>query len=333
MNPSEYLAQRNASRFEIVKKEGSLTRFLLHLDNGMQGTVESHELFDGIYLAFNRIPQGSVSWEDDEPRSLQLEWCRRGRCEIACTNGKTYFVHEGVCAVHDRHITKRLMRYPMPSYEGITLSMVYNADGNAFSANPLAQELDFEAFRARYAGKEGCRVFTPDETMAALLDSFYAVDERARSERLRCKALETAWLLAATKQPQWRTFAYHPRGQAAALERALDLLGCDLASTMRLEDAARSAGMGLSQFKSRFQRAYGLSPMAYRRQCRLEEGARLLAESNESIAHIAVQVGYRNPSKFAAAFSAGLGMTPSIYRASCYDRSSTMPRIAESSSS
>ncbi len=102
---------------------------------------------------------------------------------------------------------------------------------------------------------------------------------------------------------------------ALALERALDLLGSNLDEDLALEDAARCANMGLSTFKQRFLHAYGLSPMAYRRQCRVEEGARLLAGSRESVASVAARVGYRNPSKFAAAFVERFGATPSAWRA------------------
>ena len=127
--------------------------------------------------------------------------------------------------------------------------------------------------------------------------------------------LELVALLDATERPVWKTFPYCTHDHALALERALDLLGSNLDEDLALEDAARCANMGLSTFKQRFLHAYGLSPMAYRRQCRVEEGARLLAGSRESVASVAARVGYRNPSKFAAAFVERFGATPSAWRA------------------
>lgn len=315
MKSLEYLATRNAGRFDIVEKDGPRTVFRLALDNGASGIVEDWELFEGVNLTFNDIPHGSLTWKSSEPRSLHIEWCQQGRCEIASANGKSYFIHERECAVHDQRIIKRQMRYPMPRYVGLTLSIEYETGSSTLRAHDATGGVDFNALRERYAGGDGCRIFLPDDTLASLLASFYRIDDRARIERMRLKALELVALLDATERPVWKTFPYCTHDHALALERALDLLGSNLDEDLALEDAARCANMSLSTFKQRFLHAYGLSPMAYRRQCRVEEGARLLAGSRESVASVAARVGYRNPSKFAAAFVERFGATPSAWRA------------------
>ncbi|MEE0592437.1 MAG: hypothetical protein UCO86_02120, partial [Eggerthella lenta] len=101
MKSLEYLATRNAGRFDIVEKDGPRTVFRLALDNGASGIVEDWELFEGVNLTFNDIPHGSLTWKSSEPRSLHIEWCQQGRGEIASANGKSYFIHERECAVHD----------------------------------------------------------------------------------------------------------------------------------------------------------------------------------------------------------------------------------------
>jgi AraC-like DNA-binding protein len=310
----EYLASRNTGRFDVLDADGPKTTFRLTLDGGETGLLEDWALFDGVNLTFNDVPRGTLAWQCGEPRTLQFEWSQRGRGEIACANGKSYFVHEGQCAVHDQRIVKRQMRYPMPRYLGFTLSVEYEAGSAALKAQPATRHLDFNALRERFAGEEGCRVFLPDRGVASLFSSFFEVDERARLERLRLKALELLVLLDATDRPAWMTFPYHTRDHAAALERAVDLLGSSLDDDLALGDVARCADMGLSLFKERFRAAYGLSPMAYRRQCRIEEAARRLERTDDSVAHIAAQVGYRNPSKFAAAFAEVIGQAPSAYR-------------------
>ena len=45
MKSLEYLATRNAGRFDIVEKDGPRTVFRLALDNGASGIVEDWELF------------------------------------------------------------------------------------------------------------------------------------------------------------------------------------------------------------------------------------------------------------------------------------------------
>ena len=195
MKSLEYLATRNAGRFDIVEKDGPRTVFRLALDNGASGIVEDWELFEGVNLTFNDIPHGSLTWKSSEPRSLHIEWCQQGRGEIASANGKSYFIHERECAVHDQRIIKRQMRYPMPRYVGLTLSIEYETGSSTLRAHDATGGVDFNALRERYAGGDGCRIFLPDDTLASLLASFYRIDDRARIERMRLKALELVALL------------------------------------------------------------------------------------------------------------------------------------------
>ena len=177
--------------------------FRLALDNGASGIVEDWELFEGVNLTFNDIPHGSLTWKSSEPRSLHIEWCQQGRGEIASANGKSYFIHERECAVHDQRIIKRQMRYPMPRYVGLTLSIEYETGSSTLRAHDATGGVDFNALRERYAGGDGCRIFLPDDTLASLLASFYRIDDRARIERMRLKALELVALLDATERPVW----------------------------------------------------------------------------------------------------------------------------------
>ena len=216
MKSLEYLATRNAGRFDIVEKDGPRTVFRLALDNGASGIVEDWELFEGVNLTFNDIPHGSLTWKSSEPRSLHIEWCQQGRGEIASANGKSYFIHERECAVHDQRIIKRQMRYPMPRYVGLTLSIEYETGSSTLRAHDATGGVDFNALRERYAGGDGCRIFLPDDTLASLLASFYRIDDRARIERMRLKALELVALLDATERPVWKTFPYCTHDHARA---------------------------------------------------------------------------------------------------------------------
>ena len=124
----------------------------------------------------------------------------------------------------------------------------------------------------------------------------------------------TCALLSATESPRWQAPSYTGRDGDAGLAKALALLGGNLSAPVRLEDAARAANLGATAFKERFARAFGISPAAYRRRCRMEEAARLLQESSFDVAAIAAHVGYRSPSKFAAAFRQAHAQSPTAYR-------------------
>ena len=95
----------------------------------------------------------------------------------------------------------------------------------------------------------------------------------------------------------------------------MGLLGSNLEQNVTVADAAKASCMGMSAFKEKFTKAFGVTPMAYRRQCRMTHAAQLLGATDKSVSDIALSVGYRNPSKFSAAFAATFGHSPSGYRA------------------
>ena len=85
MKSLEYLATRNAGRFDIVEKDGPRTVFRLALDNGASGIVEDWELFEGVNLTFNDIPHGSLTWKSSEPRSrCTTSASSSGKCATPC---------------------------------------------------------------------------------------------------------------------------------------------------------------------------------------------------------------------------------------------------------
>ena len=65
----------------------------------------------------------------------------------------------------------------------------------------------------------------------------------------------------------------------------------------------------------RFTRDYGISPISYLLQLRLQDSCTLLRTTNHSLSQIAHIVGFSSPSYFSQIFRKSMGMTPSDYRA------------------
>ena len=81
-----------------------------------------------------------------------------------------------------------------------------------------------------------------------------------------------------------------------------------------IEALSRQYLMNPTTLKSVFKSVYGTSIAAHMKQHRMAQAARLLRETNLSVAEIAGRVGYDSQSKFAAAFKGVYQVLPKEYR-------------------
>ena len=63
-----------------------------------------------------------------------------------------------------------------------------------------------------------------------------------------------------------------------------------------------------------FKREYGVSPINYLIACRIQEGKRLLAETDLSLSQIATVLGFSSSSYFSQSFRNAENTSPSEYR-------------------
>ncbi|MGW5616386.1 AraC family transcriptional regulator [Streptomyces sp. NPDC003877] len=90
--------------------------------------------------------------------------------------------------------------------------------------------------------------------------------------------------------------------------------------------AARS-GVSRALFAKRFTQLMGRPPLAYLTECRLDEAAALLTDTDLGIAEIARSVGYADAFGFSAAFKRHKGLSPSRFRASAGSAGSGTSRV------
>jgi AraC-like DNA-binding protein len=83
-----------------------------------------------------------------------------------------------------------------------------------------------------------------------------------------------------------------------------------------VEKLAQLAGLSEAHFARAFKQTTGISPHKYVTERRLERGKRLLADTQETIAQIALDCGFADQAHFARSFSQHYGSSPSALRKS-----------------
>jgi AraC family transcriptional regulator, activator of mtrCDE len=108
----------------------------------------------------------------------------------------------------------------------------------------------------------------------------------------------------------WLTALHDP-----ALSRAVDAMLAEPGAPHSLDRLAERAAMSRTTFSERFGAAFGRPPMAFLRDLRLREAAKLLQTTDLPVKAIAAKVGFASRSHFSRAFKAQFERDPGQFRA------------------
>ena len=144
-----------------------------------------------------------------------------------------------------------------------------------------------------------------------IFSELYSVPEDIRTGYLKVKTLELLLLLSSLPAP--RSGACTGRQSRLARE-AGEIIMHNLGARLTAAAVAEVLGVSAAQLDSSFRAFYGMSPAAFLRAQRMHEASRLLRGTSLTVMDVAGRLGYDNPSKFARAFRAVTGVSPSQCR-------------------
>ena len=121
------------------------------------------------------------------------------------------------------------------------------------------------------------------------------------------------WVLEIEPRPAVATEPV-PAPRDLAVERALGLMQSDLTRRWTVSSLAKATGLSRAAFARRFARSLGESPIARLARLRLEHAARLLVDSDASLADVASRVGYTSEFAFSRAFKRHHALSPASFR-------------------
>lgn len=98
------------------------------------------------------------------------------------------------------------------------------------------------------------------------------------------------------------------------VRQALDWIHADPAYPWTVAELATKIGMSRSALAARFTQLVGDSPMKYLTHWRLQLASRQLQDTDDSIAKIAIQVGYESEAAFNRTFKRHVGVPPGVWR-------------------
>jgi len=95
---------------------------------------------------------------------------------------------------------------------------------------------------------------------------------------------------------------------------ACRLLASDLGSNLRVENISQRMNMGADQFRRKFKREVGMTPVDYRMQKKIEAACRLLSSTTMTHAQIAERLGFSDEYHFSKSFRLYCSEPPRDFR-------------------
>jgi AraC-like DNA-binding protein len=110
--------------------------------------------------------------------------------------------------------------------------------------------------------------------------------------------------------------AHESRPRDRRVARALELLAERPRHRWTIAELAKAVGLSRAAFTRRFAIATGTSPLKHLARSRMELAAIRLRETDDSLAAIAIAIGYESEFAFAKAFKRRFGVPPGVFRRS-----------------
>jgi len=115
-------------------------------------------------------------------------------------------------------------------------------------------------------------------------------------------------------QLPYAIFEYQKHHKDEQILKSQTFMERNYSKQISMDHLAADVGMSFRNFKRRFRKATGDSPLAYLQRYRIEAAKRLLENTGDSISEISCQVGYEDVGFFRRVFKRYLGITPNEYR-------------------
>lgn len=276
--------------------------------------VERIPLFQGIGLYLFAAKTGALPLCcPEQGDTLAISYCHAGQIVWRTGDGRQMHLNAGDFSLHTLDSCADF-RFPVEGCRGMVLCIDLRAlsenppellSGSGICGGTLAEKLRKNSGSAPFVGNVQSRSIFP---------AFFGEPGPQRLAYQRLKALELLLYLGGMEPGQ--AVAETPSGQVETIRLIHDQLTQNIGQRVTIESLARQYLINPTTLKAVFKSVYGTSIAAHIKEHRMELAARLLLETDLSIAEIGQQIGYESQSRFAAAFKAYYHALPKEYRKS-----------------
>lgn len=290
-----------------------------HLENGTgSGEVISVVIQPGVQAIYNDLSMFFCAAPVTPSEAvIEINYCLEGRYECELNDRYRFYVGRGDLSVGCVGRTESHGGFPTKRFRGLSLFLEIEKIQKTEAWFLQELEIDLDMIRSLAVKKPHYFILHKSAAANAIIVSMISAIMEQRLPLLRLKTLELLMLLsdpALTTQSGSPVYLSQKQVQLATNVQAR--ITENLSRHLTIEQLSSEFHAAPTSIKTAFRSVYGCSVYAYRKSCCLQEAQRLLRETELPIAGVAEAVGYVSASKFATAFHAEFGLTPSEYKKS-----------------
>ncbi|MGF0032309.1 helix-turn-helix transcriptional regulator [Bariatricus sp. SGI.154] len=281
-----------------------------------QGLMDCVDVYPGVQVIYNHFqsfqtPEHGVY----DANHIEINHCLRGKYESLFRQKYYAYLGEGDLSISKWSLERTDDGFPFGYYEGVEILIdVREARRNQIFA---AFHIDLDELEKKLALNGDICIMRATSQIQHICLEMYEIDNGMKLDYLKIKVLELLLFL------QHNDFEfihnqrkYYPRNQIETMKALKNDLSMHLSENPDFDKLAEQYHINIHTLRKAFKEIYGMPIYQWFKEYRLEYSMKLLEETDLSIIDIANQIGYSNPSKYSAAFSKYMDMTPRQYRKS-----------------
>ncbi|WP_276956568.1 AraC family transcriptional regulator [Methanobrevibacter woesei] len=301
-----------------IKKEDLKTTYELSLKTG-HGTMTCYDIFEGISLIYNDFHafdcEEFLCEKKVSDTLIEINHCNKGRFECELEPGMLNYLGEGDLVASFAYHQKQISSFTLGYYEGLELLIDIPKAEKSIS-NFLNEEIKFNYLYELIKENNGIAIFRSNKEIDHVISELYNVDERIKMSYFKLKCVELLLFLKITNLERNKSISKNGFSlkHVNTIKMIKDELTENLNKDLTLNELSKKYNISKTTIKTCFKAIYGKPLFKWRKEYRLQHAEELLKNTDFKIAEIANKVGYKNSSKFTAAFKDYSGFTPSEYR-------------------
>lgn len=289
-------------------------------DDGRYVTT-SYCVFPGIEFAFVEAHGRQIAHEEMKQTGdiLEIVYCREGRSEFSL-NDEFVFLSAGDLMIVRADVVSSAISFPLKHYHGLTIRIDLDQTPHCLSCFLADVNVQPRALADRFCNTGIGYIARANQAIEHIFSEIYTVSDHIRKGYCKIKTLELLLFLSQQQIDDDHALQgrLHSKAQVLLAERIAGYLSAHMEERITLQQLSALFHISVASIKSTFKGVYGVPVGAYVRTIKMESAAYMLEYTDKTILEIAMEHGYDNASKFAAAFRSVKGLNPAQYRnASC----------------